>query len=176
MSFFVDQPELLKATDVEGPDDSFQAFLLLLRKNHEAYRAYLEAIKHQIPSAVYDFATADWHYDHRDPKCPHDAWVKELRIKEAESDETRHTQIEVDLVAALGFRSLKLTYLDVSSYKLGSPEVRHGDWLTDEIHLSKAGRVVHEIEFASGARWTIECRDIRFEEVLEPSPEEVKKD
>lgn len=175
MSFLVHQPESITSADITGPDQSaYAAHLQWLKSNFEAYMAYLTAIRHRLPPSVYDFAVADWHYDFTLPKCPHDAWVQEIRIKEiAEGSrgENRRTQIEIILLGAYQDRLLKLLYLDVKSYSSISPESPHGDWVIDEIRLSESGLVVHEIEFRSKSTITIECRDILFQEELIAKPE-----
>ena len=142
-------------------------------QNFEAYTVYLAAIRYQLPSSAYEFATADWHYDPQDPKCPHDAWIQEIKIKEiaeGERAEIRSTQIEIFLLGAYHDRLLKLTYFGVESYSMSAAKSSHNDWITDEIRLSGDGFVVHEAEFSSGARLVIECRDLRFEECLTDSP------
>jgi hypothetical protein len=39
--------------------------------------------------------------------------------------------------------------------------IGYGDWLEGEVRLSERGQVVHEVEFSNGARWIIECAEIR---------------
>jgi hypothetical protein len=38
----------------------------------------------------------------------------------------------------------------------------HGDWMVDEISFSDRGKVLHDIEWRAGVRWTIECDDIHY--------------
>jgi hypothetical protein len=159
----------------DTPQSAADAFFEFQRKSEEAYRAYLDSIRHKVPSAVYDFATAEWHYDPNDHKCPHDAWVQEIRVlemAEGERAEIRATCIEMILLGAYHDRLFKLTYLGVSSYSLAAANaVRgHGDWITDEIRLSDNELVIHEIEFSSGASMLVECKDLLFEEKLTNSP------
>jgi hypothetical protein len=51
----------------------------------ERYYQYLESVKERMPGEAYSFAAADWHYDHDDPRCPHDAWVEDLVVTEVAS-------------------------------------------------------------------------------------------
>ena len=51
----------------------------------ERYYEYLESVKEKMPWEAYSFAAADWHYDHNDPRCPHDAWVETLVVAEVAS-------------------------------------------------------------------------------------------
>jgi len=43
--------------------------------------------------------------------------------------------------------------------------------LTDEISLSSAGNVVHEVLFATGARWIIESADLTHSTTIAPVSE-----
>ena len=118
-------------------------------KAYKAYVAYLNSIKDRLPREVYNFALADWHYDFRNPKCPHDGWVQEIKIEEiakGERHEIRTTQIEIKLLGAYHDRLQKVTYTGVSSYTFSAPASNqgHGDWIIDEISLSDSGLVVHE--------------------------------
>jgi hypothetical protein len=151
-----------------------RAFFEFQRKNAEAYAAYLASIRHRLPVSAYEFATAEWHYNPNDPKCPHDAWIREVKIREiaeGERAEIRETRVEIILLGAYHDRLLKLTYFGVSSYTLTAARSHPGDWITDEIRLSENGLVVHEIEFWSAANFVIECKDISFEEKLTNTPD-----
>ncbi|HUP28254.1 MAG TPA: hypothetical protein VM409_07450 [Chloroflexia bacterium] len=55
---------------------------------------------------------------------------------------------------------LDLRYKGVVYYSFNAA---FGDWLLDEVRLSQAGRLVHEIELISATYWTIECEDIEVE-------------
>jgi hypothetical protein len=145
----------------------------------KAYRDHLESIKSHLPKAVYDFAVADWHYDGSKKESPHDAWIQEIKIKEIAEGETRisqirTTQIEIILLGAYHDRLFKVTYEDVSSYFISSWQSSrgHGDWVIDEIGLSDAGLVTHEIKFWHDVFFKIECRNIIFQEQLTSTPYE----
>jgi len=134
------------------------------------YRGYLASLEGTLPASAYAFATADWHYDPQDHRCPHDAWVEELVIRELSSGEDRQIrglEIFVRLLGAHHDGYIELTYQNVNIYRLSyapSP-VRgaHSDWIVDEVRLSESNKVIHEIAFASDARWYIECEDIVYE-------------
>jgi hypothetical protein len=67
----------------------------------ERYYEYLESVKEKMPWEAYSFAAADWHYDHNDPRCPHDAWVETLVVAEVASGtraEIRDLEIRVRLL------------------------------------------------------------------------------
>ena len=141
----------------------------------EAYMSYLRENKARIPRSAYEFATAQWHWDSQDFRCPHASWVEELAIREPEAEETRHDrklEIHLRLLGTYHNGYLEIHYVDVHSYALNSSAARshprhagqgHGDWMVDEVRLSHEGLVTHEIEFAGGARWLIECADIKYE-------------
>jgi hypothetical protein len=134
-----------------------------------AYADYLRSVKGLMPDSAYEFAAAEWHYDFNDHKCPHDSWVEHLNLKERSAgsrSEIRHLDIEVKLLGAYHDKWLYLSYLDVVSYSFHSGnkegDVGHGDWLIDEVRLSEKRFVIHEVVFDTGAKWIIECGDIRF--------------
>jgi hypothetical protein len=120
-----------------------------------------------MPAAAYAFARAEWHYDPRDHRCPHDAWVERVVVDEVGSgsrSETRTITIEVTLLGAYHDGWIGLRYEGVRRYSLtnGGPpgSTGHGDRLIDEVRLTENDAVVHEVLFAGGGRWLIECADI----------------
>jgi len=132
------------------------------------YCDYLQSVRKQLPRAAYDFASAHWHYDFTDPRAPHDAWVEEVIIREpasGERKEHRSLEIIVRLLGAYHDGHIELNYCAVQNYSLVCGEQicsGHGDWLYDEVRLSDRGHVLHEIEWASGSRWLIECGDLLY--------------
>jgi hypothetical protein len=127
------------------------AYYEYLKKNLEAYTAYLTAIKEHLPPTVYDFATAPWHYDPVDPRSPHDARIKKVEIHNLESGARSGNSamwIQMVLLGAYHDRLLRLTYFEVNSHSIDAMKPSYGDWITDEIRLSGEGFLIHEIEFA----------------------------
>jgi len=147
----------------------------IVNSKFESYRTYLQENRELFPGGAYEFASAEWHYNSNDPKCPHDSWVKCLSIVEedqSEKEKGRSIDIKVELLGAYHDGTIHLTYERVISYGLhrGSGSMRgpqtqgHGDWLIDEIRLAPESKgVIHEIKFWLDATWTIECSDIRYE-------------
>jgi hypothetical protein len=78
-------------------------------------------------------------------------------------------QIKVILLGPYHDGLIELCYFGVYSYEMrgdldsAHPRLRrpHGDWLIDEIRLSKADKVIHEIQFER-ASWLIECEDLSY--------------
>lgn len=139
-----------------------------LVERSNAYLQYLQSIRESLPISAFQFATAEWHYDHNDHRCPHDSWVESLAIKEAASGERgqhRSLSISTCLLGAFHDGRLLLDYADVHMYSLESlkGQAGHGDWLVDEIRLSENGLVLHEVQFSNNSRWLIEARDISCE-------------
>lgn len=139
-----------------------------LRKKFAIYNRYLRENRDLFPQTAYEFATADWHYNPQDPKCPHDAWVESLNVSEehrTDPEEKQKITIQVILLGAYHDGRIKITYEVVKGYNFNLPSgnVEHGDWLTDEIRLSEQNHLIHEIEFSSGGNWLIECRNIKYE-------------
>jgi hypothetical protein len=133
-----------------------------------AYKRYLESVKERLPFSAFEFATAAWHYDHTDHRCPHDSWVESLTIQEtgrAEGLRDRSLHISVLLLGAFHDGHLSLNYTGVHQYSLKSSKAGagHRDWLIDEIQLSENGLVLHEVSFSNNAHWLIEAKDILFE-------------
>lgn len=129
------------------------------------YQQYLESVKHRMPKSARDFALAEWHYDFRDHRCPHDGWVEYVDILEdaqGERGEIRNVQINVRLLAAYHDGYIDLTYRNVRSYRISASSSNHGDWLYDEVRISEGGAVVHEVEL-DNSHFYIECDDIEYE-------------
>lgn len=62
------------------------------------------------------------------------------------------------------FYSLRKVQLSgVLADAIETPTTYHGDWVIDEIYLSKTGFPVHEIEFSFGVFWKIYFSDIEFD-------------
>ena len=138
-------------------------------KAFQEYRNFLNASKDRFPASAFEFAAAPWHYDHEDHRCPHDAWVESVLLREPSSGprhEKRELEIEVRLLGAFHDGYLHLFYERVHSYSFGGKKQRgqiwHGDWLIDEVSISASGFVSHEVLFSSDSRWTIEAEDIRY--------------
>lgn len=108
-----------------------------------------------------------------DPRCPHDAWVKSLTIREpaiGARQERRQLELHVRLLGAYHNGHIELVYHDVYCYTLTAPakdentqrrDIGHGDWLIDEIRLSEDERVVYEVQLERGY-WLIECADLEY--------------
>ena len=78
-----------------------------------------------------------------------------------EGQENRSVSIKVRLLGAYHDGHIELAYKNVRRYSLGSINKGHGDWMYDEVRLSDAGHVLHEIEIG-GTTWLIECDDISY--------------
>jgi hypothetical protein len=134
------------------------------------YRIYLESVRGQMPESAYAFAMADWHYDHSDHRCLHDAWVRQVDVKEVGSGarlSDRHVDLGTELLGAYQDGLVRLQYIGVEAYLIELPQQAikasrrgHGDWLIDEVSLNQAGGVRHEVFFSTGARWIIDCADL----------------
>jgi hypothetical protein len=58
----------------------------------QRYYEYLDSVKESMPQEAHSFAVADWHYDHDDRRCPHDAWVEALVVAELSSGTRSETR------------------------------------------------------------------------------------
>jgi hypothetical protein len=128
------------------------------------YETYLHDNADRLPASALAFATAPWHYNPRDPRCPHDAWVERLVFEEqssGERHEIRKLQITAVLLGAYHDGQIEIRYEGVTRACIDTRNQTHGDWLRDEIRLSETGAVVHEVELQH-AHWLIECQDIAY--------------
>src|SRR5262245_29350461 len=133
------------------------------------YCSYIESVREQLPDSAYEFATAPYHYDASDHRSPHDGWLESLIVREpatGDRKQNRSLEIDVRLMAAYHDGHIELSYSDVRRYSLqsgGQNELGHGDWLYDEIRLSEQGFVLHEVEWARGGVWLIECGNVAYQ-------------
>ena len=162
---------ILDTISSDDPETSTRQF--------ERYYEYLASIRDRLPKGAYGYAVAPWHYDFGlgDPRCPHDAWVDLITLKEVakgDSQGVRQLAMSVRLLNAQHTGYIVFTYNGVASYQLEMKDVTttalplsqnrgHHVWLIDEIRLSESGLVVHEVVFALGSHWIIECRDLSYD-------------
>jgi hypothetical protein len=136
----------------------------------DAYRKYLFANRSRFPPSAFALANSDWYFDFEDHRCPHDSWLESAQISESaggDRSEIRRLTLTVRLLGAYHDGHIELAYSDMNAYefKLGQVDHGHGDWRYDEFRVSDAGRVVHEIEWASFANkgsWLIEASDVTY--------------
>jgi hypothetical protein len=156
------------------PDVESHIYKKRYKENWNAYQSRLQKIKKSMSPSVQEYALADWHYNTLDPRCPHDAWLENIIIREpasGERSEIRTLEIEMRLLGAYHDGYIEFLYKEVESYCFDQPHRRgrwetvpkgHGDWVIDEVDLSNHGYILHEIEWRDGGRWSIECRDFEF--------------
>src|SRR5262245_5051906 len=146
------------------------------RLTWDRYKSYFATIRDRLPIAAREFAEAPWHYDHEDHRCPHDGWVEHVLVSEPAKGnrrQRRRIDIQIRLLGTHHDGHLTLRYLNVVGYCMDQPNrpedrkarqwVGHGDWLIDEVGLSKEGFMTHEVAFCWGGRFYIECEDFTYE-------------
>jgi len=137
------------------------------------YETYLQGVRDLLPESVYEYATAPWHYDIHDHRCPHDAWVEEVLLRELSrgvEHERRELKMHVRLLGAYHDGHIEFDYANVRRYQFDvdvatdkpPTESGHGNWVVDEVRVSESGLVLHEVEFSSNSRWLIECREFSY--------------
>jgi hypothetical protein len=138
------------------------------------YQEYLASVAAAFPPNAYALATSPWYHDFSDHRCPHDAWLEEVRVVEKGAgprQATRTVGITVRLLGGYHDGRIEFTYRDVTAYECGfsrrSPGTPggHADWRYDEFRLSERGGLLHEIEWwhmRETARWLIEAADVEF--------------
>lgn len=156
------------------PDRNSHIYNQRYKEGWRNYQTRLQKIKKSMPPSVQEFALADWHYNSSDHRCPHDAWLEHIIIREPASGDRlqiRGLEIEIRLLGAYHDGHLEFLYKEVESYCLDRAQrpgrwaekpKGHGDWMIDELDLSEQGYILHEIEWLDNARWFIECRDFEF--------------
>jgi hypothetical protein len=141
------------------------------RYSLDSYLAYLDEHAEKMPPGAREFAMADWHYDIGHHQCPHDSWLEAFSINE-NAGGVRHENSTVDIEASfLGSYHdghFSLIYRDVASYSLqfnkrSRTKIRraHGDWMIDEVTVTDANMLYHEIEFES-ATLMITCAELEY--------------
>ena len=127
------------------------------------YPSYVESVKDILPKGALHFMSADWHYDHRDPRCLHDAKINYMEVKEAD----KRVSIKISLSGSYGGK-IRLDYINVQYYKLKKQKSdwpigveSHGDLMIDEMLIEDDGFLIHEIIF-SDALLKIKHEDFQF--------------
>ena len=132
-----------------------------------AYPAYVRQVSSLVPTDALEFMRAAWHYEHRDERCPHDARLEQLLVREFEDGDFRANDIEMQLAGAHGNR-ITLQYRDVQSYAVEKTKSdwpagdrSHGDWLIDEMLVLEDGFLSHEIVFTNSVV-KVKHRDLKY--------------
>ena len=146
----------------------------------EAYRTYLDSVRHALADHVYRFASDSRHYDPSSRESLHDAWLDRLVIREDASGDRQHVRrmaIDIDLLGPFHDRRIHLRYRGVHAYRFEIAEdtsarcthTAHGDLLMHEVRLRPQGGVIHELQFERRGTWLIECEDFTHEQVMLPA-------
>ncbi len=146
-------------------DDTAQPF--------RRYQEYVQSVASTFPPHALALAASEWYHDFTDHRCPHDAWLEELRVRELAAGprhERRTVEITVRLLGAYHDGHIELRYQDVTAYhcdfvRPAAGDTGHSDWRYDEFRLSDRGTLLHEIEWWHSdetARWLIEAADVEF--------------
>jgi hypothetical protein len=139
------------------------------REDWLKYLSYLDSVWSSLPPGTKTFVREEWFYEHDDHRCPHDAWLQDLRVEEHASGDRqqyRTLQIKIRLLGAYHDHQLEFVHKNVIEYEARSkntkrPRVAHGDFLWNEIRYEE-GKVVHELIFSEDSSWVIKCSDIDY--------------
>ena len=134
------------------------------------YQEFLAAARDRFPPGALALASSGWYYDFADRRCPHDAWLEHVTIREPSSGargEVRELAISARLLGAHHDGYIELSYPRVHSYRLDIHDGAsgHKDWRYDEFRLSERGNLIHEIEWSGrdgAGTWLIEASDIEL--------------
>ena len=125
---------------------------------------YHACISESLPSGAKQLALAAWHYDASDPRCPHDAWLEsvELRNRDRQSE---IRDVRLRLLGAYHDRKLCFDYWNVRDFSVEGQFIdstgRDRDWLFDEVHLLESRRIEHIIAFEA-CEVRIKCEDLTY--------------
>lgn len=117
------------------------------------------------------FAAEAWYSDPGDRRCPHDAGLESLEVREPASGrrrEKRGTAIKLTVLGAKRDGWITFTYSGVRRHSLTSYPCDQGlgDWLRDEFSTSEAGLILHRITWQSpingASQWLIEAADVSY--------------
>jgi hypothetical protein len=137
-------------------------------QSFESYKRYIENNKENFPHSAYGLATSDWYFGFSDHRAPHDSWLESISITEpssGERNEIRTVAITIRLLSAYHDGFIEFHYPEVFEYQINAGVFGqgHGDWRYDEFRLNEAGKLVHEIEWASywaDNTWLIVASDV----------------
>ncbi len=134
-------------------------------RNTAKYLEYLSGASGSFPSKAMEFASSSWHFDFTDHRCPHDAWVESISVKEEnKGGYGRISRVEMVLLCAYHDYRLHLEYNNVSHYSFSgiNLESGHGDWVIDEILALRVKGLRHEISFSEGSVLLIESVEFNY--------------
>lgn len=133
----------------------------------DKYFEYLELNKGKFSEDLYSYASDFKRYSLSDRESLHDAWLEELLISELDIEGNRHLEAKSRYLSPYHDRKFIFLYKEVFGY-----DIRHsnnsmtgcGDVLTQEFFVNDVG-LGHEINFSSGAKVNIICKEIEIEEI-----------
>lgn len=146
--------------------------------DYRPYARYLESVKHLMPAHLFAFAVDSENFDLSSPNSLHDAWLEEWSIAEIALPNERSNRLIEIRARFLGpqhDRHIFLTYKNVGSYKMQSPEefqmppyIGHGDLLVHELTVVREALFEHELRFSRGTVFSVQFTD--FEHRVEIIP------
>jgi|GEM_PF-588404 len=139
------------------------------KKAWDRYDKYLKRNQDCFPPNAFALAISEWYYNFNDHRCPHDGALEELSFHEFDAPHKKHRRcvsLSITLLSGFGDKQLIFHYPVVYAYSLSKPSSvgGHVDWRYDEFRLTRAGHLLHEIEWCGisdkDARWIIEASDV----------------
>jgi hypothetical protein len=91
----------------------------IIAKQFADYEKYLEENKKYFPPSAFEFASAKWHYDNLDSRCPHDSWVTSVVILENADRKDlikREMEIRINLLGAYQDGEIEIKYQGIKGY------------------------------------------------------------
>src|SRR5258707_13209227 len=136
--------------------------------SYRRYQDYLRKLQPKFPAGAFALGTAIWWQLPNDHHCPHDCTLDSLTVAEIrDGKEKKITTIRLRLFKYPA-SFIELFYPRVFRYAIRSPAGKTGldCWRYDEFTLSRAGHIIHEIEWRgshNNSHWIIEASDIEFQ-------------
>lgn len=130
-------------------------------------------MKSPAPKPLPRFASAPWYLDPSTSRCPHDAWLESVEIRETATGrrrQNRKTSIVLRLLASWHDGHIVLRYTGVTRYRLLAADSGRGsgDWATDQFSHAPNGHLRHLITWhgsggEKGAGWDIVAERVTYE-------------
>ena len=135
--------------------------------SYRRYQDYLREHQPRFPAGAFALGTAIWWQLPDDHRCPHDCPLDSLTVAEVRGvGEQKITTIRLRLFKYPD-SIIELYYPRVFRYAIRSPASKSGleCWRYDEFTLSRAGHIIHEIEWRgshNNSTWIIVASDVEF--------------
>lgn len=123
-------------------------------------------INEALTYSLRECAASDWYKFPEDHRSPHDAWVESITISEPYSGDrhqNRGLEIHIRLLAGYHDGIIEFIYKGVQEYSIRAMRdvAGHGDWLDDEVDVSRHDLLVHKVTLTNGS-FRVEANEVEY--------------